>query len=248
MDLKLIYSFNHCFCFLKTVPPTDPFVFNYPRYNCHLYLVVIAVSLSLWTAALWGIYYKDPLRMLVSGCWNWNTVFHFHNVYRTPDGICSWKWHSESNWQVILKSSYSIQFSTNVVSQRHLCTKMSSLNFCHWHVDHSCALLCVGEGFFIHCSTASGKKGDGAKMQSGRMNPKRQLQCLQFFYFHSGSDQDQLNIWIREYDRENKEATYLMGQIIGGVHIYFYPLNFSHTKVNDSLHKTNHLKVVMSYT
>uniref|UniRef100_A0A3Q3JWK5 Metalloendopeptidase n=1 Tax=Monopterus albus TaxID=43700 RepID=A0A3Q3JWK5_MONAL len=74
-------------------------------------------------------------------------------------------------------------------------------------------------GFFMHCSTASGKEGDGTKMQSRKMNPKRQLQCLQFFCFHSGSDQDQLNIWIREYDGDSKETTYLMGQIIGGVYI-----------------------------
>ncbi|XP_023256852.1 meprin A subunit beta-like [Seriola lalandi dorsalis] len=72
-----------------------------------------------------------------------------------------------------------------------------------------------GGGSFMHCSTVSGKEGDGAKMQSRKMNPKRQIQCLQFFYFHSGSDKDQLNIWIREYDREDEETTYLMGQITG---------------------------------
>uniref|UniRef100_A0A667XYQ5 Metalloendopeptidase n=1 Tax=Myripristis murdjan TaxID=586833 RepID=A0A667XYQ5_9TELE len=60
----------------------------------------------------------------------------------------------------------------------------------------------VSVGFFMHCNTAFGKVGDGAKMQSRRMNPKRQFQCLQFFYYHSGSDQDQLNIWIREHVKE----------------------------------------------
>ncbi|XP_026172940.1 meprin A subunit beta-like [Mastacembelus armatus] len=87
----------------------------------------------------------------------------------------------------------------------------------------------IGGGFFMHCSTASGKEGHGAKMQSRRMNPKRQFQCLQFFYFHSGSDEDQFNIWIREYDREDKESTYLMGQIIGPPtshwHLHHIPLN-----------------------
>ncbi|CAB1450153.1 unnamed protein product [Pleuronectes platessa] len=72
-----------------------------------------------------------------------------------------------------------------------------------------------GGGSFMHCSTSYGKEGDGAKMQSRRMNPRRPLQCLQFFYFHSGSDRDQLNIWIREYDRVAEESTYLMGQITG---------------------------------
>ncbi|XP_060936999.1 meprin A subunit beta-like [Limanda limanda] len=68
---------------------------------------------------------------------------------------------------------------------------------------------------FMHCTTSYGKEGDGAKMQSRKMNPRRPLQCLQFFYFHSGSDRDQLNIWIREYDRDAQESTYLMGQITG---------------------------------
>uniref|UniRef100_A0A3Q3JWI8 Metalloendopeptidase n=1 Tax=Monopterus albus TaxID=43700 RepID=A0A3Q3JWI8_MONAL len=81
--------------------------------------------------------------------------------------------------------------------------------------DHTSLSPLGGGGFFMHCSTASGKEGDGTKMQSRKMNPKRQLQCLQFFCFHSGSDQDQLNIWIREYDGDSKETTYLMGQIIG---------------------------------
>nr|XP_019948367.1 PREDICTED: meprin A subunit beta-like [Paralichthys olivaceus] len=72
-----------------------------------------------------------------------------------------------------------------------------------------------GGGSFMHCSTSYGKEGDGAKMQSRRMNPKRQLQCLQFFYFRSGSDKDQLNLWIREYNRDAEETTYLMGQITG---------------------------------
>ncbi|XP_029360019.1 meprin A subunit beta-like isoform X2 [Echeneis naucrates] len=70
-------------------------------------------------------------------------------------------------------------------------------------------------GSFMHCSTADGKRGDGAKMQSRRMNPVRPIQCLQFFYFHSGSDTDQLNIWIREYERRDTEITYLVGQISG---------------------------------
>ncbi|XP_076592889.1 meprin A subunit beta-like [Chaetodon auriga] len=72
-----------------------------------------------------------------------------------------------------------------------------------------------GGGFFMHCSTTSGKEGDGAKMQSRRMNPRRPFQCLQFFYFHSGSDEDQLNIWIREYDGEAKETVYITDQITG---------------------------------
>ncbi|XP_014057058.2 meprin A subunit beta isoform X1 [Salmo salar] len=71
-------------------------------------------------------------------------------------------------------------------------------------------------GFFMHYSTATGKEGDGAKMESVRKTPRRQFQCLQLFYYHSGGDQDLLNIWIREYDDNNPKGTpRLMGQITG---------------------------------
>uniref|UniRef100_UPI003AACE2CA meprin A subunit beta-like n=1 Tax=Centroberyx gerrardi TaxID=166262 RepID=UPI003AACE2CA len=75
----------------------------------------------------------------------------------------------------------------------------------------------TGGGFFMHYSTVSGEVGDGAKMQSRRMNPQRQFQCLQFFYYHSGGGQDQLNIWIREYvDEGNTQGKIrLMDQITG---------------------------------
>lgn len=68
----------------------------------------------------------------------------------------------------------------------------------------------------MHCSTATSKEGDGAKMESVRKTPRRQFQCLQLFYYHSGGDQDLLNIWIREYDDNNPKGTpRLMGQITG---------------------------------
>ncbi|KAK6326643.1 hypothetical protein J4Q44_G00022880 [Coregonus suidteri] len=58
-------------------------------------------------------------------------------------------------------------------------------------------------GFFMHYSTATGKEGDRATMESVRKTPRRQFQCLQFFYYYSGGDQDLLNIWIREYDDDD---------------------------------------------
>lgn len=77
-------------------------------------------------------------------------------------------------------------------------------------------MFCVDGGFFMYCSTISGKEGDSAIMQSTRMDPKRRFQCLQFFYVHSGSDKDQLNIWIREYVQKDKSNSYLVDQITGG--------------------------------
>lgn len=51
------------------------------------------------------------------------------------------------------------------------------------------------------------------------MNPTRKchVQCLQFYYYHSGSPSDQLNIWIREFQDERNSIgnLHLMGQITG---------------------------------
>ncbi|XP_041797517.1 meprin A subunit beta-like [Chelmon rostratus] len=74
-------------------------------------------------------------------------------------------------------------------------------------------------GFFMHASTASGKEGDSARLETHRMSPKREchVQCLQFYYYHSGSESDQLNIWLREFDHELDPTgkVRLVGQITG---------------------------------
>ncbi|XP_074539389.1 meprin A subunit beta-like [Halichoeres trimaculatus] len=72
---------------------------------------------------------------------------------------------------------------------------------------------------FMHASTASGMEGDSAWMETKRMSPKRDcnVQCLQFYYFHSGNESDELNIWIREFEnpQDLKGTSRLMGQITG---------------------------------
>ncbi|XP_034554078.1 meprin A subunit beta-like [Notolabrus celidotus] len=72
---------------------------------------------------------------------------------------------------------------------------------------------------FMHASTASGKEGDSAWLETKTMSPKRDcnVQCLQFYYFHSGHESDELNIWIREFDSQKdiKGTARLVGQITG---------------------------------
>uniref|UniRef100_A0A3Q2PQN0 Metalloendopeptidase n=1 Tax=Fundulus heteroclitus TaxID=8078 RepID=A0A3Q2PQN0_FUNHE len=75
------------------------------------------------------------------------------------------------------------------------------------------------KGHFIHASTASGQEGDSAKLETEvvKLNRGCNVQCLQFYYFHSGDESDELNIWIREFEDE-QDATgtpRLMGQITG---------------------------------
>ncbi|XP_067265364.1 meprin A subunit beta-like isoform X1 [Chanodichthys erythropterus] len=74
-----------------------------------------------------------------------------------------------------------------------------------------------GTSFFMHFSTEGRNEGDTARMESKTMTPKRdcKVQCLQFYYYHSGNESDQLNIWIREYQNEedNRGTLRLMDQI-----------------------------------
>ena len=73
----------------------------------------------------------------------------------------------------------------------------------------------------MHASTASGEEGETSWLETKMMEPTRQchVQCLQFYYYHSGNESDMLNIWIREFDdQSDSEGTRrLMGQITGNV-------------------------------
>uniref|UniRef100_A0A3Q2T0E8 Meprin A subunit beta-like n=1 Tax=Fundulus heteroclitus TaxID=8078 RepID=A0A3Q2T0E8_FUNHE len=75
------------------------------------------------------------------------------------------------------------------------------------------------KGHFIHASTASGQEGDSAKLETEvvKLNRGCNVQCLQFYYFHSGAESDELNIWIREFEDEQDTTgtPRLMGQITG---------------------------------
>ncbi|KAM4568149.1 meprin A subunit beta-like [Fundulus diaphanus] len=75
------------------------------------------------------------------------------------------------------------------------------------------------KGYFIHTSTASGQEGDTTQLKSDIMRPSRKcnVQCLQFYYFHTGNESDKLNIWIREFqDQQDTTGTLrCMGQLTG---------------------------------
>ncbi|KAI2655267.1 Meprin A subunit beta [Labeo rohita] len=91
--------------------------------------------------------------------------------------------------------------------------------------------------FFMHFSTEGRSEGDTARLESKTMTPKRdcKVQCLQFYYYHSGHESDQLNIWIREYQNEedNRGTLTLMDQITGPPGNYWklhhVPLNANKT-------------------
>ncbi|KAJ8388859.1 hypothetical protein AAFF_G00126150 [Aldrovandia affinis] len=86
-----------------------------------------------------------------------------------------------------------------------------------------------GTDFFMHFSTATGGEGDRAQLETKRMTPRRNctVQCLQFYYYHSGNESDQLNIWMREFDDDNDPngTRRLMGQITGPAADYWQLLH-----------------------
>ncbi|XP_043973292.1 meprin A subunit beta-like [Gambusia affinis] len=96
-------------------------------------------------------------------------------------------------------------------------------------------------GYFIHVSTTSGQEGDSTLLETKIVKPTRacNVQCLQFYYFHSGNKLDELNIWIREFQNEQDitGTLRLMGQIIGS--------RTSHWKLHHvSLNATKDFQVV----
>ncbi|XP_042610500.1 meprin A subunit beta-like [Cyprinus carpio] len=94
-----------------------------------------------------------------------------------------------------------------------------------------------GASFFMHFSTEGKNQADTARLESKTMTPRRdcKVQCLQFYYYHSGNESDQLNIWIREYqnDTDSRGTLSLMDQITGPPDNYWkfhhVPLNANNT-------------------
>ncbi|XP_030641234.1 meprin A subunit beta-like [Chanos chanos] len=105
------------------------------------------------------------------------------------------------------------------------------------HSDHTYLGSESHNGFFMHFSTVHGEEGNTGRLQTRKMTPKREckVQCLQFFYYHSGNESDQLNIWIREFVNENDThgIRRIMGQITGPPANYWQlhhvPLNTNRT-------------------
>ncbi|XP_070941588.1 meprin A subunit beta isoform X3 [Macaca nemestrina] len=72
--------------------------------------------------------------------------------------------------------------------------------------DHSNMGQCQGSGFFMHFDSSSVNVGATAVLESRTLYPKRGFQCLQFYLYNSGSESDQLNIYIREYSTDNVDG------------------------------------------
>ncbi|TSK58117.1 Meprin A subunit beta [Bagarius yarrelli] len=84
------------------------------------------------------------------------------------------------------------------------------------NTDHTTMGQCNGLGYIMHFSTATGNPGDNAYLESRLFYPKRGRQCLQFYMYNSGDDDDQLNIWVQEYTNEFPNGMLRLLQTIKG--------------------------------
>ncbi|KAE8598660.1 hypothetical protein XENTR_v10016896 [Xenopus tropicalis] len=73
--------------------------------------------------------------------------------------------------------------------------------------DHTHLGNCKDSGYYMHFSTSTGNAGDKALLESRLFYPKRGFQCLEFFYYYNGNENDALNIWIREYTEASPNGT-----------------------------------------
>ncbi|KAJ7338785.1 hypothetical protein JRQ81_012687 [Phrynocephalus forsythii] len=83
--------------------------------------------------------------------------------------------------------------------------------------DHTYAGMCQETGYFLHFNTSAGNLDDRALLESRFFYPKRGFQCLQFYYFNSGSEGDQLNILVKEYTEENPNGTLRLVETVQGM-------------------------------
>ncbi|XP_078131550.1 meprin A subunit alpha [Sander vitreus] len=66
--------------------------------------------------------------------------------------------------------------------------------------DHTLAGRCRDSGYFMKFDTSSGAAGSSALLESRILYPKRDEQCLEFFYKMTGAAGDKLVIWVRTDD------------------------------------------------
>lgn len=61
-------------------------------------------------------------------------------------------------------------------------------------------LLLIDAGYYMKFDTANKPAGYSALLESRILYPKRNQQCLEFFYRMSGGPEDHLTIWVRKDD------------------------------------------------
>uniref|UniRef100_A0A7M4FBL0 Meprin A subunit n=1 Tax=Crocodylus porosus TaxID=8502 RepID=A0A7M4FBL0_CROPO len=90
--------------------------------------------------------------------------------------------------------------------------------------DHTNMGQCADTGYFMHFSTSTGNARNKAILESRILYPKRGFQCLQFYYYNSGHESDQLNILVREYTSAHPNGTLRLIEEIKGSPVNYWQL------------------------
>ncbi|KAM4688571.1 meprin A subunit beta-like isoform 2-T2 [Discoglossus pictus] len=93
--------------------------------------------------------------------------------------------------------------------------------------DHTYLGQDKASGYFMHFNTSRGNVWDRAMLESRLFYPKRGFQCLEFFYYNSGNESDQLNIWIREYTASAPNGTLKLIDSLQGEPADYWQLHYS---------------------
>ncbi|NWV41129.1 MEP1B protein, partial [Grantiella picta] len=75
------------------------------------------------------------------------------------------------------------------------------------NTDHTNMGECKDSGYFMHFNTSAGGEASKAVLESRILYPKRGFQCLQFYLYNSGNENDRLNVWVKEYTSANPNGT-----------------------------------------
>uniref|UniRef100_A0A8C0XS04 Meprin A subunit n=1 Tax=Castor canadensis TaxID=51338 RepID=A0A8C0XS04_CASCN len=73
--------------------------------------------------------------------------------------------------------------------------------------DHSIMGQCKGSGFFMHFDSSSVDTETIARLESRLLYPKRGFQCLEFYLYNSRNENEQLNIYVRDYSADDQNGS-----------------------------------------
>lgn len=99
--------------------------------------------------------------------------------------------------------------------------------------DHSNMGQCKESGFFMYFNTSSVKEGVTAMLESRILYPKRGFQCLEFYLYNSGSENDQVNIYTRVYTASNPEGVLTLQREIKEIPIGSWQLYYVTLQVTE---------------
>ncbi|XP_075825350.1 meprin A subunit beta-like isoform X1 [Microtus pennsylvanicus] len=99
--------------------------------------------------------------------------------------------------------------------------------------DHSNMGQCIDSGFFMHFDTSSANAGDTAMLESRMLYPKRGFQCLEFYLYNSGSENNQLKIYTREYTAGHPDGVLTLQREIQDIPIGSWQLYYVTLQVTE---------------